>query len=190
MTSRLTKKQKRVTKSREAVTEPKKGRPTKFTAEIADRICTGLAAGGSLRSLCRADDMPAESTVRGWALNDEGGFSAQYARAREIGYHGLFDEILAIADTTREGVKSVEKISGVEVTRADMIEHRRLQVDARKWILSKALPKIYGDKIAIEATHHHDASDLTDAELAARIKGELESLAGRGGKAPGEKKLH
>ncbi len=25
----------------------------------------------------------------------------------------------------------------------------RLQVDTRKWLLSKALPKVYGDKLAI-----------------------------------------
>jgi hypothetical protein len=28
-----------------------------------------------------------------------------------------------------------------------MIEHRRLQVDARKWILARMDPKKYGDKI-------------------------------------------
>jgi hypothetical protein len=33
-----------------------------------------------------------------------------------------------------------------------MIEHRRLQVDARKWMLAKALPKLYGDRIAAELT--------------------------------------
>jgi hypothetical protein len=33
-----------------------------------------------------------------------------------------------------------------------MIEHRRLQIDARKWILAKALPKIYGDKLTAEVT--------------------------------------
>jgi len=62
----------------------------------------------------------------------------------------LFDEILEIADTPREGtvVKVTEK--GTETRTGDMIEHRRLQVDARKWMLAKALPKIYGDKITTE----------------------------------------
>ena len=92
--------------------------------------------------------MPAESTVRAWALDDIHGFAAQYARAREIGYHGLFDEMLEIADTTHEGVKTVQKATGIETTTGDMIEHRRLRVDTRKWMLSKALPKIYGDKLA------------------------------------------
>lgn len=128
------------------------GRPSIYTKELADEICRRLAAGESLRSITRLPDMPAESTVRAWAVDDYEGFSAQYARAREIGYHGLFDEILEIADTTQEGVKTVRKATGIEETTADMIEHRRLRVDARKWMLSKALPKIYGDKIAAELT--------------------------------------
>ena len=35
---------------------------------------------------------------------------------------------------------------GVETTEGDMIEHRRLQVDARKWLAGKLAPKKYGDK--------------------------------------------
>lgn len=124
-----------------------RGRPSKFTKAIATRICERLAAGETLRSVCRLSSMPAESTVRAWALDDLHGFSAQYARAREIGYHGLFDEMLEIADTTQEGVKTVQKMNGTETTTGDMIEHRRLRVDTRKWMLSKALPKIYGDKM-------------------------------------------
>ena len=30
-----------------------------------------------------------------------------------------------------------------------MIEHRRLQVDARKWAAGKLAPKKYGDKLAV-----------------------------------------
>lgn len=127
----------------------KRGRPSKFTKELASRICERLAAGESLRSICRLTDMPSESTVRTWALDNLHGFSAQYARAREIGYHGLFDEILEIADTTQEGVKTVVKLTGSETTHGDMIDHRRLRVDARKWMLARALPKIYGDKLEV-----------------------------------------
>lgn len=126
-----------------------RGRPSKFTKEIAKRICARLAAGETLRSICRLPDMPAESRVRQWALANRHGFSAQYAKAREIGYHGLFDEILEIADTTQEGTKTVDKGDHVETTTADMIEHRRLRVDARKWMLARALPKIYGDKLEV-----------------------------------------
>lgn len=128
-----------------------RGRPTEFTPELARKICELLAEGKGLRQVCTEEGMPAESTVRSWAIDDVQGFGAQYTRAREIGYLGLGDEILDIADTPMVGSRSVSKPSGLEITEGDMIEHRRLQVDARKWVLSKMLPKIYGDKL--ETTH-------------------------------------
>lgn len=141
-------------------------RSSKFTEGLAARICERLAAGETLRAICRDEDMPDERTVRSWALDDVGGFSPQYARAREIGYHGLFDEILEIADTPQEGTVIKEGPRGTEVRTGDMIEHRRLQVEARKWMLAKALPKIYGDKFSIDQTTNivRDAVDRPPGE--------------------------
>jgi hypothetical protein len=123
-----------------------------FSQKIASVICKALSEGKSLRAVCEADGMPSESTVRAWALDDVEGFAAQYARAREIGYERLADEILAIADTPQTGVKTTTKASGTETVEGDMIEHRRLQVDARKWMLAKMLPKKYGDRLQTEHT--------------------------------------
>jgi len=107
----------------------KRGRPSKYTKQLTRRICERLAAGETLRAICRDKGMPAESTVRAWAMDDVNGFSAQYARAREIGYHSMFDDIIEIADNP-DGDPARD----------------RLRFDARRWFLSKALPKIYGDK--------------------------------------------
>ncbi len=121
-----------------------------FNPAIADEICRRLAEGESLNAICKDDGMPAESTVRGWALDNVHGFGANYARAREIGYDRLAEEILRISDTPEVGVIRTEKPDGgEEVKYADMIEHRRLRVDARKWMLSKMLPKKYGDKLEL-----------------------------------------
>lgn len=109
------------------------GRPSIYTEELATRICERLAAGETLRAICRDEDMPAESTVRGWAINLEHPFSAQYARARETGYHSWSDQLVDIAD---------DKLGDPA--------RDRLRVDTRKWILSKALPKVYGDKNTTE----------------------------------------
>jgi len=105
-----------------------RGRPSIFSEELATRICERLAAGETLRAICRDDDMPDERTVRTWARDNEV-FSPQYAKAREIGYQGMADEIIVIADASDDA---------------------RLQVDTRKWLMSKALPKIYGDKQTME----------------------------------------
>lgn len=121
-----------------------------YTQELADKLCDRLAAGESLNAICGDEDMPAESTVRGWVIDDVQGFGAKYARAREIGYDVMAESILKIADEANIGQKSVSKATGLEITEGDNVDRSRLQIDARKWLLSKMLPKKYGDRQHIE----------------------------------------
>ena len=136
------------------------GRPSEFTQAIADAICERIAEGESLRAICLDDDMPNKATVFRWLAADKA-FSDQYARAREAQADALADEIVYIADTPQVGQTTVSKATGLEVTEADMIAHRRLQVDARKWMAGKLAPKKYGDKQEIDL-------NVTDA-LAERL---------------------
>lgn len=125
--------------------------PVRYSPELADEICRRLAEGESLNAICQGPDMPGESAVRAWALENVDGFSAKYTRARELQAHFLADEIVRISNTPVIGQKRKIDADGMEeITEGDMIEHRRLQVDARKWYLSKVLPKVYGDKLALE----------------------------------------
>jgi Bacteriophage Sf6, terminase small subunit-like len=64
-------------------------RASRYSAEIAERILTGLKGGRTLRALCREDGMPRQSTVQGWVLDDREGFAARYKAAREIGNPGM-----------------------------------------------------------------------------------------------------
>lgn len=109
----------------------KRGRPVTYTQEVADEICRRLAEGETLRSICRDLDVPI-STVLGWVRDDREGFAAQYARARDIGYEVMADELIEIADR------------GSEDWQRD-----RLRVDTRKWVLARALPKKYGDRVTV-----------------------------------------
>lgn len=122
----------------------------KYSAELGIEICTRLAQGESLSSICKSEGMPSKSAVVMWAANPEHPISEHYARAREVGYRLLADEIIEISDTPLMGVKTKTGPNGTEVTEGDMIEHRRLQIDSRKWMLSKMLPKIYGDKLEVK----------------------------------------
>lgn len=124
-------------------------RQSEFTQAVADLICERIADGLSLRSICAGEGMPATSTVFKW-LNENKPFSDQYARAREAQADALFDEILDIADTPVEGTKTKAGPNGTETTTGDMIEHRRLQVEARKWMAGKLQPKKYSDKHQVE----------------------------------------
>lgn len=129
-------------------------RPTIYTPKLANAICAKLAQGLSLRAVCSEDGMPNRDTVSTWVINDIEGFSGQYAKARDIALDMMADEILEIADTPQQGVKiKTDEAGKNEVTTGDMIEHRRLRVDARKWYLSKLAPKRYGDKTEAEVTH-------------------------------------
>ena len=103
-------------------------------------------------SICRDDHIPHRATIHRWIMDDVHGFRDSYTRARELGLDVMADEILEIANTPVEGVRREESEDGYKVVREDMLGHRRLQVDARKWLLAKLAPKKYGDKQDINLT--------------------------------------
>jgi hypothetical protein len=53
-----------------------------YTPELGHEICRRLLEGETLRAICQDSNMPAESTVRLWVLDDVGGFAAD-ARERQ-----------------------------------------------------------------------------------------------------------
>lgn len=123
------------------------GRPTDYTQELADRICEELALGKSMRTVCAAEDMPAMSSVFKW-LREHKEFTEQYAKAKEESADAMAEELLYIADTPVMGeIKTIKPDGSVEIKQDEMLGHRRLQVDSRKWLMAKMKPKKYGDKI-------------------------------------------
>lgn len=126
------------------------GRPSIYSEQLVDTICSRLAEGESLRKICQDDDMPGRQTVLSWLDDDRyAEFRAKYARAREAQADHLAAEIVEIADTPQVGVKTVTKESGIETTEGDMVEHRKLRILARQWYAAKLAPKKYGDKLEL-----------------------------------------
>lgn len=126
----------------------KKGRPTIYSKGLAEKICSRLAEGQSLRVICLDENMPNASTVHAWVLEDKRGFSKQYARARDIQAEVMFDEILEIADDGSNDLMTITKGDlSYNVEDREVTNRSRLRVDSRKWYLSKVLPKKFGDKI-------------------------------------------
>jgi len=110
--------------------------------------------------------MPSDSLVRLWVIENREGFAPQYARAKDMGLDALAEEIIEISNTPVEGTRTKDNVlTGVTVETGDMIEHRRLQVDARKWYLSKLAPKRYGDKLEVE---HKGELSIVERLTAAR----------------------
>lgn len=125
------------------------GRPTIFTQDLADDICERIIEGESLRSICKADNMPNCSTVFRWMVSNEQ-FCKQYEKAKVEQAEMLADEIIAIADEECTMIKHGDGDDEKEVEvvfDSTAIARNRLRVDARKWIASKLKPKKYGDKI-------------------------------------------
>jgi hypothetical protein len=131
----------------------KRGRPSLYSDEVAAEICYRLSKGESLLAICQDEHLPDESTVRMWAVDDYNGFYTKYARARDIGLEHHADLILKLADEIRPGQRTVSKATGMEVIELDQVERSKLQIDARKWYLSKIAPKKYGDKLEVEQIH-------------------------------------
>ena len=110
------------------------GRPSKYTDTLALTICRRIAEGESLSKICKTPGMPTKSTVVGWTFKHDD-FYEHYARARETQAQLLADELFDIADDKKGDV-----------------QRDRLRADTRKWYLCKVLPKIYGEKKALEIT--------------------------------------
>jgi terminase small subunit-like protein len=126
----------------------KGGGPTVYTAELAGKILEGLSEGQTLAEVCREPGMPTPSTVRNWADDNREGFAARYTEARLMGYDAMKDEIITIADDSRGDWTPRRRKDGTtdHVLNRANISHARLRIAARKWLLSKALPKNYGDR--------------------------------------------
>lgn len=145
------------------------GRPkgsNTFTEELGNQICDRLSGGESLNSICKSEGFPHESTVRSWYLQDiNPEFTTKYARARELQAEKWADEIVDIADDgTNDYIERQNKDgSTYEAVNSEHINRSRLRVDTRKWMLSKMLPKKYGEKLEIGGT-----IDLTLAEKLGR----------------------
>lgn len=122
-------------------TSKSKTKPPIEKAELVKLVLNGIGNEGlSLTKACAKAGI-ARTTFREW-VDADAALSVRYARARDDLIERLVDETLSIADTP---VGSTD--SGATDTGA--VQKQRLQVDTRKWLLSKLAPKKYGDKLEL-----------------------------------------
>jgi hypothetical protein len=128
------------------------GKPSVYTAELAEEICARLSAGESLKSICRDPTMPPFSTVQGWARTNHCGFAALYGCARELQAQTFADELIDIADDgSNDWIRRENERGRVSyVVDKEHIARSRLRFEARQWVISKILPKTYGDKLQLK----------------------------------------
>lgn len=137
--------------------------------EIFDKICERIEKGESLYKILSDENMPSSQTFYIWIDTDELK-SKKYARATELRSERIFEEILEISDTPVEGIVLETDDNGrTKEKRGDMLGHRRLQVDSRKWMLSKMMPKKYGEKLDIDHTTKGNQITLTPEQRKAEL---------------------
>lgn len=117
--------------------------------EIINEVCQLIEEGMSLRKAVKKIGIN-HSTFFKYIDNDENAESnlrkAQYARATELRAEAMADEILDISDDSSNDTIYTEK---GEIENKEWTNRSRLRVDSRKWLLSKLMPKKYGDKIDV-----------------------------------------
>lgn len=112
----------------------KLGRPSTYNTDIASELCSRIAEGKSLRSVCKAADMPAIRTVYQWFdLHPE--FTQHYARAKEDSADCYADDIQDIAEKVLKG--EIPAKAG------------HVAIQAKMWSASKLKPKRYGERLDV-----------------------------------------
>jgi Bacteriophage Sf6, terminase small subunit-like len=109
--------------------QPKRGRPSDYSAEISETICHRLLDGESLRNICADAGMPDKATVFRW-LARHPDFRARYTIAREVRMDELLYEAVKIADNCALDRASIKCAS------------RRIK--ARMWQGGRMTPRKYG----------------------------------------------
>jgi hypothetical protein len=131
-------------------TQPPVVRKEQERADIMFRICAHLRQGDcSIREACRRENVPI-TTVHDWANADKE-LAEQYARAREEGLAMDADSIADLAATP-----CADQLEAASI---------KLQVDTRKWLVSKRLPKVYGDRQTVEHEGKLTLAQLVEASF-------------------------
>lgn len=141
----------------------KVGRPHGYTEEKALEICELVADGQSINKISKMPGMPTRSTILKW-FRDVPEFSTMYARAKEIGFEVLADEIIDLADAEDNADK-------------DQCRRHQLMIDTRKWLLAKLQPRKYGERVTQEIVGNKEEAPVQveiSKEEIARIVQEVE----------------
>jgi hypothetical protein len=102
-------------------------------------ICKEISNGRSLRKVLKDNGMPNKNTFYKWVEEDEEK-AEQYARAIE-------DRITLKFESIEEDYLEPPRVHSNGFIDPSWVQLQRLKIDAKKWELSKLMPKKYGDKL-------------------------------------------
>lgn len=150
--------------ARKKAAEPFDDKRAEFIALIID--------GGTWRS-ARSELKIGNSTISRWMQDAD--FRERYARACDVRADALFEEMLEIADDGSNDWMERRNSDGTMIgwqENGEALRRSALRIDARKWMLGKMKPKVYGDRMQVDQTLTvKPAEQMDDNELAAIASG-------------------
>lgn len=127
-----------------------------FIADVLER----LRDGETLADIAEAEGGK-RPTLHLW-LHATPELADAYARAREAGLHSRAERLIAKAATPLPTLQS----GGIDPASVSQL---KLEIDAEKWLISKLVPHVYGEKQQIE---HSGTVSIADRLREARAKRE------------------
>lgn len=141
-----------------------------YSNELAEEICCLVAEGYTLKQISQREDMPHISMIYKYLANHKN-FGDLYVRAGQIRLMSMAEEITEIADDGRNDWMERELKDGsiASVPDHEVVNRSKLRVDTRKWLLTKLMPKVYGEKVTLDINDKHAATlQAARARLAQR----------------------
>ena len=100
-----------------------------LTTSLSNNICQKLMEGKPLTQICQEKDLPSLTTIYKW-INSNPSFAKQIIQARRVGTQYYLDKMIEELETM--------SAKDVGIVREKLHHYR--------WLASKLLPSLYGDK--------------------------------------------
>lgn len=118
-----------------------------YMTVIVALVCRSMSDGLTARKACEMHGVEFQ-TLKLWCSKNPD-FAAQYKAAREDLYDHWTEDVIDIADKQEPGDIIKDTPLGRSIETRDMLEHRRLRIESRKWLLARVRPKTMGDKMQL-----------------------------------------
>jgi hypothetical protein len=150
-----------------------------YTRPLGRAIAKMMVKGLTINRIGKRPRMPPASTIYTWVGTPNHPFLEHYARARESYYSRMAEDIVDLADDSGSDWKIETRgkdATPVKVLDREALERTKLRIETRKWLLSKALPHLYGDQVGKGDDAGQDAGtgeprDVTPARDAPKSTG-------------------
>lgn len=125
-----------------------------YRMETTAEMCRRVSEGESMQKICKEPDMPSVGTFLRWCHDDA-----------EIGQMYIVALRLRAAGHAEELLIDLQKLD--KCTEAHEVQALKVKINTRQWIMSRLLPKQYGDHQIIE---HTGEVKLDEKQIDARLK--------------------